>query len=80
LFRIALLGEKKILALLHENPVARKKEDTFLIKSSVPGWPTPKDGKRELRDTYVVALYRLPVLGSSYCYGAPVVYIDKGLK
>lgn len=77
LFKVELLGEYKVLALLHEDPAAREKEDTFLIKSSVPGWPTPKDGKWELRDTYVVALYPLPELGSSYCYGARVVYIDK---
>jgi Protein of unknown function (DUF1329) len=77
LFRIELLGEYKILGLLHEDPVNREKDDSFLIKSSVPGWPTPKDGKWELRDTYVVALYPLPELGSSYCYGVRIVYIDK---
>jgi hypothetical protein len=77
LFRIELLGEYKILGLLHEDPVAREKNETFLIKSTVPGWPTPKDGKWELRDTYVVALYPLPELGTNYCYGVRIVYIDK---
>jgi len=77
LFKIELLGEYKMLGLLHEDPVNREKDDTFLIKSSVPGWPTPKDGKWELRDTYVVALHPLPVLGTGYCYGVRVVYIDK---
>jgi Protein of unknown function (DUF1329) len=77
LFTAQLLGEYKVLGLLHEDPVNREKDDSFLIKSSVPGWPTPRDGKWELRDTYVVALYPLPVLGSSYCYGVRIVYIDK---
>src|SRR5271154_6746900 len=78
LFKAELLGEYKVLGLLHEDPVAREKDETFMIKSSVPGWPTPKDGKWELRDTYVMALYPLPVLGSGYCYGVRIVYyIDK---
>ncbi len=77
LFRIELLGEYKVLGLLHEDPANREKDESFLIKSTVPGWPTPKDGKWELRDTYIVALYPLPELGTSYCYGVRIVYIDK---
>ncbi len=77
LFKAELLGEYKVLGLLHEDPVAREKDETFMIKSSVPGWPTPEDGKWELRDTYLLALYPTPVLGSGYCYGVRIVYIDK---
>lgn len=76
LFKVTLLGDYKILTMLHDDEASSQRPEAFLIKSSLPGWPTAKVGKWELRDTYVAVAEPLPVLGH-YCYAQRVLYIDK---
>jgi len=86
LFRIDYLGEKKILALEHANPAAFDSPggpaqlDTQYYYPGRLGFvpfPKPAMGKWELRDSYVIALERLPNAAKGYCYSRRVMYVDK---
>ena len=75
-FRFRLLGEKKLLAMVHQDPVARNYPDESFTsyQSSLPGWPRPADGNWELRDMYVIEIKALP---QHYCVPTRVIYVDK---
>ncbi len=75
-FRFRVLGEKKLLAMVHQDPVARNKPDESFTSydSSLPGWPKPVDGNWELRDMYVVEIKALP---EHYCVPTRIIYVDK---
>ena len=77
-FKYRLLGEKKILVLIHptSDPAVLYSRDSIHMKSTLPGWPMPPLGRWELRDVYVLDSMPLPVMGH-YCYGHRVGYIDK---
>jgi hypothetical protein len=86
LYDVQYLGEKKILALEHaareafDSPgTSTQLEDKFYYRGSagVIPFPKPSSGKWELRDSYVIALRRLPEFAKGYCYGKRVMYIDK---
>jgi hypothetical protein len=76
LFIPVYLGEHKMIGLVHADPVPLDSPSSYLIKSSVPGWPKPVVGKWEVRKVRTFALLPTPALGSSYCYGAKVVNLD----
>ncbi len=40
-------------------------------------FPTPKVGKWEVRDTWVIDIRRVPSLAKGYCYGKQVMWVDK---
>ncbi len=76
-FSLKSLGKKKILALMHEDPATAGHPSAFVQPAGgMPGWPTPKLGKWELRDVYALDLAPLPDLARGYCYGHKVVYVD----
>jgi hypothetical protein len=76
-FYVKSLGKKKVLALMHEDPAGTGHPSAFVQPAGgMPGWPTPKLGKWELRDVYALDLFPLPDLARGYCYGHKVVYID----
>jgi hypothetical protein len=76
-FSVKSLGKKKILALIHEDPANAGHPGAFVQPSGgMPGWPTTKLGKWELRDAYALDLFPLPDLAKGYCYGHKVVYVD----
>ena len=94
LFEAKILGEKKLLFMVHMKPEAANlvngsSDQTgdinpFYWYSSDPDikafrWlaPKPTAGQFELRDTYVLAIRRLPTLRAGYCYGTRIYYIDK---
>jgi hypothetical protein len=89
LFDSELLGEKKILALVHANPAATERADNHLppieyffsapqdIAAAGFALTRPNAGLWELRDVYVLAMRRIPSLRQGYCYGTRVFYIDK---
>jgi hypothetical protein len=74
-FNVTLLGEKKIIALMHADRNAFY-DDKNWDKNGVPAWPNPAVGKWELRDEYIIDIAPLPKLGS-YCYGHKVMFVDK---
>jgi hypothetical protein len=74
-FNVTLLGEKKLLAMVHGERTAFY-DDKNWDKNGIAQWPTPAVGKWELRDEYIVDITPLPKLGS-YCYGHKVMFIDK---
>ena len=77
-FSIKSVGEKKILAMLHEDPATAGKRSSFVQPAGgLPGWPRPAVGKWELRDVYALDIIPLPALVRGYCYGHKIVYIDK---
>jgi hypothetical protein len=76
-FSVKLLGKKKILAVMHEDTAATGHPSAFVQPTGgMPGWPTLKLGKWELRDVYALDLFPLPDLARGYCYGHKVVYVD----
>jgi hypothetical protein len=89
LFETKLVGEKKVLALVHLSQGATKEnsdhtlpQEYFYSSDAEIGatgfaLPKPAAGSWELRDVYVVALRRLPSLRQGYCYGTRLFYIDK---
>jgi hypothetical protein len=81
-FNMKLLGEKKVLAVMHADPAHMyggndTGGDKLYDRTTMPGWPSPLVGKWELRDAYVLALTPLPAMGGSYCYGQKVIFVDK---
>jgi len=86
LFKVDYLGEKKILALVHATPAAFDSPGTAVGLDSrffyaggagVVPFPKPAAGRWELRDSYVIALERLPQFADGYCYRKRVLYVDK---
>jgi len=76
-FQVKLLGEKKVLALVHEDLVQRQNPVNFTMTSGLPGWAKPTIGKWELRSAYVIDIRPLPAIAATYCYGSRVLYVDK---
>jgi hypothetical protein len=74
-FNVNLLGEKKILALVHGKDGVFY-DDKNWDKNGVPQWPKPIVGNWELRDEYIIDITPLPKLGN-YCYGHKVMFVDK---
>ncbi|MBF6567683.1 MAG: DUF1329 domain-containing protein [Candidatus Binataceae bacterium] len=40
-------------------------------------FPSPKIGKWEVRNQYVIDVRRIPALAAGYCYGKKIIYLDK---
>jgi Protein of unknown function (DUF1329) len=85
-FEIKYLGEQRILALVHAEPVALKQCGTatqlpsdyyYPAAKGILPWAKPSLGKWELRDTYVIDMSRLPAYSQGYCYSRRVIYVDK---
>jgi len=74
-FNVKFLGQKKILFIVHGNDPGLYDKGNYLLKSSMPAWPSSRVGKWELRNVMVVDTSPLPSMGS-YCYGHKVGYID----
>ncbi len=77
MFEARLLGEKKVLAIQHLDANTWTDLASFKIEGPLRRWPRPVAGKWEVRDAYVVAYIPLPALGSRYCDGVKLAYIDK---
>jgi hypothetical protein len=86
LFKVEYLGDQKVLALVHAAPEAFDSAGTAVgldPRYYYPGgagvvpFPRPSAGRWELRDSYVIAIERLPQFSSDYCYGKRVLYVDK---
>jgi hypothetical protein len=75
LFTSRLLGKKRILALVHQDPIKRNDISNYTDDANLFGWPKPVLGKWELRDVYIIDLRPVPSY-SSYCYGSKVIYVD----
>lgn len=80
-FKATLLGIKKVLAIAHGDlnhwyggDLAGGEQ--LYDRQGLPGWPSPRVGKWEVRDVYVLDLVPLPIL-SDYCYGHKVIFVDK---
>ncbi len=75
LFISRLLGKKRILAMVHQDPIKRNYLSSYTTDPNLYGWPKPILGNWELRDAYVIDLR--PVASyKSYCYGSKVIYVD----
>jgi len=74
-FNVKLLGQKKMLFIVHADNPGMYNNQNYNLRSSVPAFPSPKVGKWELRNVMVVDTSPLPAVGS-YCYGHKVGYID----
>ena len=68
------LGKKRILALVHQDPIKRNDISNYTDDANLFGWPKPVLGKWELRDVYIMNLRPVPSY-SSYCYGSKVIYM-----
>jgi hypothetical protein len=77
-FTADLLGEKKILALVHEDGALRGDPKNFYTGHSAP-FHKAVTGKWELRDVWVVDEVPRPSMANGYCYTHDVFYIDKEL-
>ncbi len=75
-FTADLIGEKKVLALVHDDLQARQKPENYLT-SGLPGWAKPAVGKWELRKAYLIDIRPLPDIARSYCYASRVLYVDE---
>ncbi len=83
-FSMRLLGEKKVLAIMHGSDdryyggnSSKGGADQAYDRTGMAGWPSPLVGKWELRDAYIIDITPLPAMGSSYCYGHKVAFVDK---
>ena len=74
-FNVKFLGQRKLLFIVHGNDPGLYDKENYLLKSSMPAWPSSRVGKWELRNVMVVDTSPLPSMGS-YCYGHKVGYID----
>ncbi|HEV3109980.1 MAG TPA: DUF1329 domain-containing protein [Candidatus Binataceae bacterium] len=74
-FNVRFAGRKKLLFIVHASVPGMYDNQNYLLKSSVPAFPSAKVGKWELRDVMVVDTSPLPSM-SGYCYGHKVGYID----
>jgi hypothetical protein len=85
-FEIKYLDEKRILALVHAEPVALKQcgaasqlpsDYYYPAAKGILPWAKPSLGKWELRDVYVIEMSRLPAYSQGYCFSRRVLYVDK---
>jgi hypothetical protein len=74
-FKAVFLGLKKLLTRI-QDPEKGRSPGSYDVTASFPAWPAPGSGRWELRDSYVIDLQPLPMLGS-YCYSHRVMYIDR---
>jgi len=77
-FKVDLIGDKKILALVHEDGTLRGDPKNFYTGHSSP-FHKAVTGKWELRDVWVIDEAPLPSLVNGYCYSHDIFYIDKEL-
>jgi hypothetical protein len=77
-FTADLIGEKKILALVHEDGNLRGDPKNFYSGHSAP-FHKAVTGKWELRDVWVIDEVPRPSMVNGYCYSHDVFYIDKEL-
>ncbi|HEY2104914.1 MAG TPA: DUF1329 domain-containing protein [Candidatus Binataceae bacterium] len=77
-FTADLIGEKKILSLVHEDGVLRSDPKNFYTGHSAP-FHRAATGKWELRDVWVIDEVPRPSMVNGYCYSHDVFYIDKEL-
>ncbi|HKD69266.1 MAG TPA: DUF1329 domain-containing protein [Candidatus Binataceae bacterium] len=77
-FTADLIGEKKILALVHEDGALRGDPKNFYTGHSAP-FHRAVTGKWELRDVWVVDEVPRASMVNGYCYSHDVFYIDKEL-
>jgi hypothetical protein len=75
-FSAQLIGQKKVLALVHDDLQARQKPENYMT-SGLAGWAKPAVGKWELRKAYVIDIRPLPEIAKSYCYASRVLYVDQ---
>ncbi len=75
-FNVKLLGQKKVLFMVHANDPAMYDSGNFNLRSSMPAFPEPKVGKWELRNVMIVDTSPMASVGRGYCYGRKVAYID----
>jgi hypothetical protein len=75
-FSANLIGEKKVLALVHDDLQARQKPENYLTKG-LAGWAEPVVGSWELRKAYLIDIRPLPEIAKSYCYASRVLYVDE---
>lgn len=71
-FSADLIGEKKVLALGHDDLQARQKPENYLT-GGLAGWAKPAVGKWELRKAYLIKIRPLPEIAKSYCYASRVL-------
>ncbi len=74
-FKAVYLGLKKLLTRI-QDPQKGRDAASYDVTASFPAWPRPGSGGWEMRDSYVIDLQPLPILGN-YCYSHRVMYIDK---
>ncbi len=79
LFNAKLLGEKKVLAIVHANITAGTGSRDNLEKVlhtglPIPGWPRAAMGNWEVRDAYIIDVQPI---NKDYCYAHKVFYVDK---
>lgn len=80
LFQAQYLGSQKVIGLMHVNPavftdqVINHPDDYFIPPLY---WPKPQVGKWEVRDTWAVAIKRVPSDVKGYCMSKKVMYFDK---
>ncbi len=77
-FTADLIGEKKILALVHEDGALRGDPKNFYTGHSAP-FNKAVTGKWELRDVWVIDEVPRASMVNGYCYSHDVFYIDKEL-
>jgi Protein of unknown function (DUF1329) len=92
LFKVELLGEKKVLVNLGMSRESITPPDGALQGYNSKYWhisaqdleltngfvlPKREAGKWELRDAYVIRWQRLPQFQAGYCFGSRITYIDK---
>ena len=70
-FAPEFLREQKILAIVNAKDLSDANFERPLF------WPSPKVGKWELRDVYVIDAKRAPGFVAGYCFGGRHLYVDK---
>ena len=73
-FKAAFLGLRKLLTRI-QDPEKGRNPASYDITASFPAWPTLGSGRWEIRDSYVIDVQPLPILGN-YCYSHRVIYIS----
>ncbi|MBF6567820.1 MAG: DUF1329 domain-containing protein [Candidatus Binataceae bacterium] len=73
-FDATFLRDQKIISMVNANPKAL---GTLANYYPVLFFPTPKVGKWEVRDTWVIDVRRIPQQRNGYCYGKQIIWVDK---
>jgi hypothetical protein len=74
-FTATLLGQKRILNLMHMDRAKRHDFGSWVNIPGMIGWPKPILGKWELRDAFIYNLQPVQA-NKNYCYGSKVMYMD----